>query len=196
MITASLLDRLRRAVDAGEVYLTPANSLPDRERQHAHAVMERAAVDGPVAAYALVDRLRDDGMVSRVAWASIRHVLAASPQVRDHREAARMAELQEHYALEEGGELLQARLASVDRHRGVLAFLRGHPALALDWFSRAFERQRTPENLGNVLAALVADGAREEANELLDTVREGFPQAFVTELVARIQADDDLADLR
>lgn len=196
MIGTTLLERLHRAVQPGQVYLAPTDALPASEREVAREVVVCLRAGRPAAARAVIQRALEEEKLSRAAGASALHVVAASPEVRDFREAARLAELQEHYALEDGGPHLLDRLASADRHRGVVAFLLGHHELALEWFSRALERQRTPENLGNVLAALLASGARAEAGELLDTVRTGFPAGFVTDLEERILADDDLTDLR
>lgn len=195
MLPRHVLDRLHRAVQTGEVYLAPADRLPPSERAAAREVLEALAL-GPDVARSTVERLHAEGRLGKVARASALHVVAASPDVRDFAEACRMADLQEFLALEEGGPHLLARLASADRHRGVVAFLMGRYSIALEWFSRAFERERTPENLGNVLAALLALGERREAHELMATVRRGFPSAFQEDLVRRIGRDDDLRELR
>ena len=71
-----------------------------------------------------------------------------------------------------------------------------HYELALDYLSRAFERQHNAENLGNVLCTLIRLGEEEEARELLASVRSAFPQEFIRELESRIQADPDLSVLR
>jgi Flp pilus assembly protein TadD len=124
------------------------------------------------------------------------HVVAASPRVKDYAEAARLAGEQEHAALEAGGPHLQTHLASVDRHRGVLAFLQHHYSVALDHFTRAIERERTPENLGNVLATLLRLGELDEADAILSQVQRSLPPAQVAELQRRIDIDPDLATLR
>ena len=49
----------------------------------------------------------------------------------------------------------------------MIAFLRGHDAVALDWFTRALERERSAENVGNVLAVLIRLGELQEARELV-----------------------------
>jgi tetratricopeptide (TPR) repeat protein len=91
---------------------------------------------------------------------------------------------------------VEANLASVDRHRGVLAFLTGHPAVALDHFTRALERQRSPENVSNVLASLLKLGELEEAEAILGQVRRTMSPALVRELDSAIEQDPDLAVLR
>ncbi len=136
------------------------------------------------------------GHIDRVHMLSALHVLAASPKVADYVAAAHHVAEQEMAALAMGGPRLSANLASVDRHRGVLAFLQGQAAVALDYFSRAFERQHTAGNLANVLAALLRMGDLDEAKSLLQQVREGFAQQLVTELNHMIDQDPDLAILR
>jgi hypothetical protein len=131
-----------------------------------------------------------------VHYLSALHVIAAHPAVADYAEAARLCGEQEVAALELGGPLLHANLASVDRHRGVLAFLLSQPSVALDHFTRALERQHNVENLGNVLCALVALDADDEAADLVARVRTNYPETFRAELDRRIQSDPDLALLR
>ena len=80
--------------------------------------------------------------------------------------------------------------------RGVLAFLRGHHSVALDHFTRALERQRTAENVGNVLAALLKLGEIEEAEEILAQVRRTLSPSMVSDLSRAIDTDPDLAALR
>jgi tetratricopeptide (TPR) repeat protein len=196
MIPRHLLDRLHRAVQRGEVYLAPADALPERERSAALEIHRCLRDQGADAARELIQALFDANALGAVARVSALHVVAASPEVRDFAEAFRLADQQEFLALREDGSHLLAQLASADRHRGVVTFLMGHYEVALDWFSRAFERERTAENLGNVLATLLATGSRSEAAELLETVRESFPGRFAADLQARILADDDLRELR
>jgi tetratricopeptide (TPR) repeat protein len=131
-----------------------------------------------------------------VMMLSALHVVAAHPSVADWSEAARLAGEQEQAAMELGGPRLQTNLASVDRHRGVVAFLQGHFEIALDYFSRAFERQHNAENLGNVLCCLLALGDTDDARDLLGRVRRSFPEALTSELEDRILRDPDLALLR
>jgi tetratricopeptide (TPR) repeat protein len=103
---------------------------------------------------------------------------------------------QEFAALELGGPRLQDNLASVDRHRGVLAFLRGHYEVALDYFARALERQRSSENLQNILCTLIRLGDEGDARDLLNRIRGAFPVDLVLALEHAIQHDPDLALLR
>jgi hypothetical protein len=68
--------------------------------------------------------------------------------------------------------------------------------VALDYFTRALERQRTAENLGNVLCSLLSLGDREEAESILGQVRQSLSRSVVSELEQRIDQDPDLAGLR
>ena len=124
------------------------------------------------------------------------HVVACHPAVGEWEEAARLAGEQELAALELGGPRLEVNLASVDRHRGVLAFLRGHYDMALDHFARALERHRSPENFTNVLATLIRLGEEREALALLNQARRSFPSDFVAVVERSVANDPDLALIR
>ncbi len=191
-----ILDRLHEAVQTGQDYLVPTEQVPFRVRSAAAEIARTLREDGPIAARDCVEALARDGRIDPVTRLSALQVIAASPQVRDLAEASRLAGQQEFLALDEGGPELQTHLASADRHRGVVAFLMGRYEVALDWFTHAFERERTPENVGNVLATLLALGERQEAAELLDTVRSRFPSSFAEALGERIANDADLKELR
>lgn len=191
----AILDRLHEAIQTGGDYLVPTDRLPEAGRADASRIRDVLEQQGPHEARLLVDELFRSGTIDAVIRFSALHVIAASPRVRDYREALRMAGLQEMAALERGTNL-DAELASVERHRGVVSFLMGRFGVALDCFSRALERERTPENFGNVLAALLALGDREEASVLYRMAQRKFPEAFVHELERRVGADSDLAPLR
>jgi tetratricopeptide (TPR) repeat protein len=191
-----ILDRLHEAVQTGQDYLVPTDQVPVRVREAAREIARTLREDGPAAARDCVESMAASGRIDPVTRLSALQVIAASPQVRDLAEASRLAGAQEFVALDAGGPELQVHLASADRHRGVVAFLMGRYEVALDWFTHAFERQRTPENVGNVLATLLALGERREAAELLETVRARFPPAFADALATRIATDADLKELR
>jgi len=194
---SALLARILKAVD-DRAYLTPTTSVDPEQR----AAMERikAAMHDPSVSVeeirGLISAEHAHGRIDRVHMLSALHVLAASPRVHDFTEAARLAGEQEQAALEQGGPHLQANLASVARHRGVLAFLSGHLEVALDHFTVAFERQRTPENVGNVMATLLRLGELDEAEALLAHVERSTTPAFVRDLHDRIDHDPDLSALR
>lgn len=192
-----LFARILQAVDH-DAYLTPTENADPAQRPALDQI--RAALRAePFEAdriRVLVRRLHDDGELDRVHMLSALHVIAAHPRVKDYAEAARLAGEQEQAAMELGGPRVEANLASVDRHRGVLAFLQSYHGVALDHFTRALERQRTPENLGNVLAALLALGEIAEAEAVLVQVRRMFSPSMIAEIDHRIDTDPDLALLR
>ncbi len=193
----ALLDRILGAVDA-EAYLPLADVVePDQQAALAQigASLQRPGFDRG-ALERQVHELHDQGRLDKVNLYSALHVIAAHPAVNDLDSAARMAARQELAALEAGGPRLQANLASVERHRGVIAFLKGSYDVALDYFSRAFERQRAPGNLANVLACLIRLGELDEAEDLLSQVRGAFPATLLTALDDMIARDPDLALLR
>lgn len=193
----ALFSRILQTVDEG-AYLTPTSSVDPRQRpaiDEIRAALAAADLD-PDSLKLTIKRMCVEGRIDRVNMLSALHVLAASPRVQDWTEAARLAGEQELAALDLGGTWLEANLASVDRHRGVLAFLRGHYAMALDHLTRALERQRTPENLGNVLCALLRLGELDEADGILAQARNHLPATFVADLDARIASDPDLSVLR
>jgi tetratricopeptide (TPR) repeat protein len=84
----------------------------------------------------------------------------------------------------------------VDRHRGVLAYLRQHYEVALDYFARALERQRSAENFTNVLCTLLRLGDEDEARTLLVQARRSFPPQLVAEIDRNVAHDPDLSLLR
>ena len=193
----ALLDRIMRTVDA-EAYLPLADVVPAEHKAALDEIGQalQGAHFDPAALRARVIQLQKLGQLDRVAMYSALHVIAAHPRVNNLEEAAAMAAQQEMAALEEGGPRLQANLASVERHRGVIAFMKGHTDLALDYFSRAFERQRAAGNLANVLACLLRLGDQAEARDLLRQVRGAFPAELTAALDDMIHKDPDLALLR
>jgi hypothetical protein len=193
----ALVDRILDAVDE-EAYLMPADQADPGQRAALEEIafaLSEPDFDAP-AIRRLIIRLHAAGRIDRIMMLSALHVVAAHPSVCDWTEAARLSGEQEQAALEAGGPRLQAHLASVDRHRGVQAFLQRHHEVALEHFARAFEREHSAENLGNVLCTLVALGEIAQARELLCRVRTTFPHPLVERLDVRIASDPDLALLR
>ncbi|MCP4808430.1 MAG: hypothetical protein GY913_06020 [Proteobacteria bacterium] len=192
-----ILDRIYESVD-GDAYFTPVHRIEGPESD-ALALFRDALSEPefePEGVRRLVRRLHEEGRLRRVTMLSALHIVAAHPRVKNYDEAARLCGEQELAALAEGGPELQANLASVDRHRGVLAFVNGHVEVALDYFARALDRERSAENLGNVLCALVRLGEFEEAGSLLAQIRTSYPASLVAELDETVAADPDLALLR
>lgn len=192
-----LFSRILDSVDT-EAYFHPTSTVSESQRAAVAAIQEatRDPEVSPDAVRDLIERLHTRGHIDAVVRLSALHVLACHPRVADYEQAARLVGEQEFVALQLGGPNLQRNLASVDRHRGVLAFIQGHHEVALDYFARALERERTAENVGNVLCTLCAMGELEEAESLLAQVRDHFPTALVQELDSSIQRDPDLAPLR
>ncbi len=189
--------RILQTVDQ-RAYLTPTMQVDAAQRasmQEIERTLQTADFD-PHTARETAARYFREGRIDRVMMLSALHVIACHPRVADWEEAARLVGEQEYAALEMGGPRLQDNLASVDRHRGVLAFLRGHYGVALDYFSRTLERQRSAENLQNILCTLLKLGEEEEATALLSQIRRSFPPELVDEIDRAIETDPDLALLR
>jgi len=193
----SILQRIRDAV-TGSPYVVPTAHLDPEQR---------AVLDGLVAALATPGFDVDDGRRQVECWYqegtldrpmkySALGVIAASPAVCDLQAATELASLQELAALDLGGSQLGVRLASVDRHRGVIAFLMGRYEIALEGFVRAMERERSAENLCNVLSTLLKVGEEDEARALLARIRSAFPDTIRAGVEQAMARDDDLRLLR
>lgn len=193
----ALIDRITQAVDR-QAYFT-STALVDPAQREPLIEAERRMASADFDADALRAYLReahDAGRIDRVTLLSALHVVACHPAVADWDAAACLAGEQELAALELGGPNLEANLASVDRHRGVLAFQRRHYAVALDYFARALERQRSAENFVNVLCALLRLGEEVQARALLRQARATFPAELAARIDGFIDVDPDLALLR
>ncbi|MCB9761092.1 MAG: hypothetical protein H6739_14730 [Alphaproteobacteria bacterium] len=192
-----IFDRILRVVD-DQAYTVSVERLQSPEEREALEPFSRALASGEFDP----DRLRDyvrglhhRGLIDRVKMLSAVHMIAAHPRVADWDEAARIAGEQELAALELGGPELNLNLASVDRHRGVVAYLRGHYEVALDYFARVIERDRTGDNMGNVLCALVRLAELDDAKGLFHQICETYPERVRQDLVRRVKTDPDLAAL-
>lgn len=192
MSLSTILDRLRETVRPAEVCPLCVDRLPRRERALAAELLELLDRRGDAAARALLDARQLDP-VHRL---SALHLLALQRARPDLPEAARLADQQEYVALQRGGPDLAGWLASADRNRGVVALRMRQPEVALDWFTRAFERERAPEHLANVLVALIACGDIARGRELVVAGRARWPASFAAELDGAIARDADLAALR
>jgi len=144
----------------------------------------------------MVRELQAAGRIRKTMMFSALHVIAAHPKVKDYGEAARMIADQEMAAWEENGPDLNIDLASVERHRAWLAFAMGRYEQALDYSSRALDRERSSTNLQNILCCLVRLGELDEASSLLVQIRRSYPSTLVAVLDAAIASDPDLALLR
>ena len=193
----AIFQRIRQSVDE-RAYFTPAHQVDTSQRAALESVQATLSDPdfAPETVRQQIVQAHRSGLLDRVNMLSALAVLACHPRVADWEEAARLVGEQEFAALELGGPRLHDNLASVDRHRGVLAYLRGHYEVALDYFSRALERQRSSENLGNILCTLLRLGEEQEASGLLEQVRSSLPRPLVAELNHSIEHDPDLALLR
>ncbi|MFK7931484.1 MAG: hypothetical protein AB8H79_25115 [Myxococcota bacterium] len=197
MNVQNILDRILSTVDR-ESYLTPYDHVEERFREPLAAV-QRMLADESVSAptiRSLVLSMHAEGKLDQIHLHSALHVVAAHPRVKDYVEAARQIAEQEMAIYALGPKNQPHQLASVDRHRGVLAYLQGQYAVSLDYLTRAMERERSVENLGNVLCALIRLGSEDEAREILVQARKNLPDSFVTGLDRRIQDDPDLLNLK
>ena len=91
----SVLARILATVD-DKAYLTPSAHVPDNNR------MALQQIQADLQAQRSADEIRqrakkafEDGQLDLVHYLSALHVIAASPQVRDYREAARLVAEQE-----------------------------------------------------------------------------------------------------
>jgi hypothetical protein len=193
----ALYDRILCRVDQG-AYLAWADAVDPSQQPAMAEIGAYIQSPGyrPQTARQLAQEFHRSGKIDRIMYLSALHVIAMSPAVSDYTEAARLIAEKELTAIQQGGPRLQVHLASVERHRGALAFLSREYGVALDYFSRAFERQRSPGNLGNVLAALIRLGDVAEARELLGRIRGGLQPKLVSALDDMIRIDPDLALLR
>lgn len=193
----ALFARIYQAVDE-VAYLTPVSQVDPTQQAAMSAILETfgsTEFDVNVCGDVIAKAYRA-GHIDKVMMYSALHVLHAHPEVSNYTEAQRMVGLQEMAALEQRGPRLDYNLASVERHRGVLAFVQGHADVALDYFTRALERERTAENLGNVLCALARLEELVEARVILDSARRALPDGLVHQLNQRIESDPDLAVFR
>jgi len=193
----ALLARIYESVDT-QAYFAPVASAPPEQvavLEPFRRLMAAPDFDADMAR-AEIRRLHAEGLIDRVRLLSGLHMVEAHPRVANWDEAARLVGEQEMAALERGGPHLPQTLAAVDRHRGVLAYLRGHYEIALDYFSRALERERSAENLQNVLCTMLRVGEEDDARSLLGLIRRSYPSSVVAALDSVVRRDPDLALLR
>ncbi len=196
MVYADILERIRAAIGSDESYIVPTNHLEAREREALTGVMQVFERVGASAARQEVEAAHRDGRIDHILRLSALGVIAAHPDVRDYAEASRLASAQEFAALGSPEPRRSVYVASAHRHRGVIAFFMERYEVALERFTSALERERSAENLGNVMAALARLGDEAEARALRDRIRTHFPEALVEAVEARIALDADLRVLR
>ncbi len=193
----ALLDRIYQSVDR-EAYFAPSQQVPARQRaamERLGEVIQSADFNAEIAR-TLAHRLHREGRIDRIRMLSALHVIEAHPSVANWEAAARLVGEQEMVVISQGGPRLQTDLAAVERHRGVLAYLNHSYEVALDYFSRALERERSAENLQNVLCTLIRLGEELDAGTLLSQIRRSYPGVIVHRLNRAVACDPDLALLR
>lgn len=192
-----ILGRIRTTL-TGDAYLAGTDGVPDDQHPAMREIASLVA-DAHVPAdqvRARIQQLHASGRIDRTMKLSALGVLAASPRVHDLAEASRLAGQQELAAMEADPERRAGYLASVHRHRGVIAFLAGHPEVALDHFARALDHVRSAQDLGNVLACLVRLGDLPAARRLQQDVARGGDAALRDALLQVVERDADLVALR
>lgn len=118
------------------------------------------------------------------------------PLVKNHGVAIQLA-----FALRQTAESLKPdarrrHKAAAERHLGVAAFLEGRPADATFHFTAALEYEATPQNLANVLAAVIPVSGAERAKTLLELAAQRLPDIVKRVQAQHIDVDPDLASLR
>jgi hypothetical protein len=193
-----ILGRVLRTVE-GDAFMTPASGIEDpRERELVSRILEQLDPDGfdVEGVRAQVRRLQQSDQITLRRQAILLQTVAAHPAVRDLREVARQIGVEEYETLAEGGPLLARRLAVLDHHRAVLAWLMGRLEVALDLETRSVEATPGSDSLANILAILLRLGEEDRARELLARLRASFPTALVDDVERYIQQDPDLTLLR
>jgi tetratricopeptide (TPR) repeat protein len=193
----AILERILNTVDResylyNEGHLSPQDAAAQRK---VHQALADPTID-VAEIRQMIEAMASTTQIDGIVRLSLLHVVAAHPRIKDYPEAARLVGEQEVAAWKAAGPDMERQLAAVERHRGVLAFLMGQYEYALDHFARALERERTPDNLHNVLAALLRLGEVDDARSLLDQIRKSYPAPVVQKLDHTIRHDPDLALLR
>lgn len=194
-----LFERIFQQVES-EGYLTHrfTEHLPPETREEAEAIL--ADLDDGASLDELEARIRSaerKGLFHHRRALSMLCVVNSAPRFRRFRDACRYAgELEYEALLEEDEEARLYVLGALARHRGAVAYLMERFEEALDYFSRSLELGRSAQALGNVLACLLRLGEEEEADALLERIREAYPPSLVMDLETFINQDNDLAVLR
>ncbi len=194
----ALLDRVFSAVDH-QAFVTPIAGIDDPDEVRLlEPIFE--ALGGPdvdiAGLRAQVRRLADDGLVTPRRAVILLQTLAAHPAGEDLRELARLIGEEEHLVLREGGPRMAARLAVVDHHRGVHAFLLGRYEHALELETRSAAARPWGDSLANILILLLRLDQEPRARALLAQIRGRFPMDLVRQVHGYISQDPDLALLR
>ena len=134
------IPNLRRIEDAlaRPCYIVPTSQVEPRYRDALAQLarwMARPDFDGELAVGKIRDWAQEGVLDDERMWSAL-SVVCSHPRVRNYLEASKCIALQESAALDKGGQGLDSAMASVERHRGVLAFCMGRPEVALECFIR------------------------------------------------------------
>ena len=194
----ALLDRVLTAVDA-QAFVTPIAGIDDPEEVRlvepffAGLGAPEPDIEG---LRAMVRELRGTGSITERRAVILLQTLAAHPSVEDLRELGRLVGEEEHLVLATGGPRMTARLAVVDHHRAVHAFLLGRYEVALELETRSAAARPWGDSLANILILLLRLDQEGRARALLQQIRRRFPLDLVRQVERYIHQDPDLALLR
>ena len=194
----ALLDRVLLAVDR-KAFVTPTDGIDDpdevRVLEPIFEVLGAGGFDVEILR-AEVEVLRARALISERRAVILLQTIAAHPEVEDLDELARLIGKEEHIVLTEGGPRVQARMAVVDHHRAVHAFLMGHLEVALDLETRSAAARPWGDSLANILIILLRLDQEDRARSMLRRLRARFPRPLVAQVERYIHQDPDLALLR
>lgn len=165
---------------------------PDPE---ASGALYRAAFDGvtsPDEVRALVEAHHAQGrigLLARLEWLTL---LASRPDVQDWPGAMRLLGEMERLTWTMDDERRNQNLASIARHRGVVAYLEGHYSVALEYFLDAVNRVLTLPNIHNLLCVTLRLSGRDAAQGLYAYIQSLIPEDAARDLAERIHQDPDL----
>jgi len=194
----ALLERVLGSVDR-KAFTTPVVGIGDPEEVELLRPIFDALSQENVSIPRLrhqVQRLRSEGLVTPRRAVILLQTLAAHPACEDHAELARLIGEEHHLVLKEGGPHLASRLAVVDHHRAVHAFLLARYDVALELETRSVEACPWGDSLANILIILLRLNQEPRARALLQTIRETFPTDLRQQVEHYIEQDPDLALLR
>jgi|GEM_PF-1099576 len=194
----ALLDRVLAAVDR-KAFVTPIAGIDDPDEVALlEPIFASLGAEQPDigALRTRVRALADDGLLTARRAVILLQTLAAHPASEDLAEMARLIGEEEHLVLTEGGPRQAARLAVVDHHRGVHAFLLGRYEHALELETRSAAARPWGDSLANILIILLRLDQEPRARTMLAQIRRRFPLDLVRQVERYIKQDPDLALLR
>lgn len=194
----ALLDRVLLAVDR-KAFVTPTDGIDDPDEIRVLEPIFEALGEGGFDVDVLraeVEVLRARNLISERRAVILLQTIAAHPEVEDLDELSRLIAREERIVLTDGGPRLQARMAVVDHHRAVHAFLMGHLEVALDLETRSAAARPWGDSLANILIILLRLDQEDRARSMLRHLRARFPRPLVAQVERYINQDPDLALLR